>query len=166
MQEILRWCISRIYGDQKLVKGRYQFIEIKIIPINKTNKKIPKDFTTEKSDKLEWWTKNEELFLYGYIDESTLIEAIEKRNLQPIAEVEHKLERKRRINEGNVLLQFIDIDDYLLNYMDKLRNRKKTPNLKKLANFNNSKWIDFTQQAREMASSIYEQVLEEGGEKK
>ena len=164
MEEILRWYVSRIYEDQKLVKGKYQFIEVKIVPTNKKSKIYSEGLITEKSDNLNWWTDDENLFLFGYIDEGTLIEVLENRNLQILPQLEFKPIKKRRITEGTVLLQFFNNDIELLNHLKKLRKRKAIPNLRKLATMEGTKWIDFTQQARKMSSSIYKEVLGAGGE--
>lgn len=162
MVEILRWYISRIYKDQKFVNGRYQFIDVKIVPKKKDIKLTPDYLIKKKSDELKWWTDIEELFIYGFIDESLLINLLENKNCKPQSNL--KTIKKRRITEGTVLLQFLNESVKLSTYLNRLRKRKNKVNLKKLATIKDSNWLDFTQPARKMSSTVYNGLLRSGGE--
>ena len=170
MTTILRWHISRIYEEQERKKGA-SHIEVTISPgsekiraLTEHSNTISKDnnyeeITDKKSDNLDWWQIGDEYQLEGWVTEKLLMNALKFKNVSSKVVAKGKNSEPRKIEEDMVFLQFIENEYALDSVWTKLNQSKHYPNLKGLVDIEESKWVDFTKKAREMAKNIYKSVL-------
>jgi hypothetical protein len=166
MRQVLRWHVSRLYDDEGL-GGELQLpVDFTITPESKCGfdpkyKKNPQKATAITSDSLDWWDADEEHQIEGIADYGEMLKAIYKKNVfEGIQSSSLTSAEKRRLVEGMVFLQFIDDNTTLEKVWEDLKKVQGTPDVSPLIGIE-SKWLDFTKQARKMSSTLYRQVMGE-----
>lgn len=166
MRTTFRWHVSRILIPDTNDTENRRIIHFKITPqaanILTGRLKEEADLMNEDSDNMEWWQTEEEQEIEGWAYETTVIETLTDKNILKATKNSSKVSQKRQLEENMVLLQFVRKKVDLNKALKKFRASKEgIPNLDPLLKIEDAGWLDFTQQARSMANSIYRKALNE-----
>ena len=166
MRQVLRWHVSRLYDDEGLGTELQLSVDFTITPESKRGldpkfKKNPQETAAVTSDSLDWWDADEEHQIEGMADYGEMLNTICQKNVfEGIQSGSFTSDEKRRLVEGMVFLQFIDDSTTLEKVWETLKEAKGKPDVSPLIGIE-SKWLDFTKQARRMSSTLYRQVMGE-----
>jgi hypothetical protein len=171
MTKVLRWHVSRMYEaeDSKQISTR----KAEYIITPESAKGIPQEFKTDPQnmakltrDNLEWWEADEDQQIEGTTTYGLMLDAVTAENVFGISERSGINSDKRKIVEGMVFLQFVQSESALEDEWEGLKRQPGLPDVSSLIKLENSRWLDFTQQARQMSAAIYRKVLGEKVEDK
>ncbi len=166
MRQVLRWHVSRLYDDEGLGTESQPSVDFTITPESKRGfdpkfKKNPQETAAVISDSLDWWDADEEHQIEGIADYGEMLKTIRQKNVfEDVQSGSLTSDEQRRLVEGMVFLQFIDDSTSLEKVWKALKEAKGMPNVGPLIGLE-SKWLDFTKQARKMSSTLYRQVMGE-----
>jgi hypothetical protein len=165
--EVFRWYIARLDEDQAKSGGQASEVHVGILPTAKEGKQQLRSMSVEsiaelETDNLDWWG-NEDAELEGHTTTEVLLQAVVERNARPLSESDRQRASARGIVEEMVLLQLVSDTSGWSRLWEKLSATDGLPNVTELVEVE-SKWLDFTRQAREMARHIYRNVLGGGEE--
>lgn len=174
MTQVFRWYIRRIYPDGQDRARRVPYVDVKITPEASTStspKKrrakaktvgVPRarsKISVLKTDKLEWWEKDEMKHIYGRINEGSIIRVLKKQNMFPHCINITIPEEDRKLEEDMVFLQFVKSKTTWNRTFEGLVKKKGSLDLKPLIEIKDAEWIDFTFQARKLTKTLYMKVL-------
>jgi hypothetical protein len=165
MTKILRWHVARIYREKKPKGYDSPMVEVTINPevedgSGQSSRKELISISEEKSDDLDRWDLDESRQIEGWVPENQWIDIIGERHASEKTLGLEKILEERRLVEDMVLLQIIkNGDQVLLKIYEELQKNEGHCNLEELMKMNNSSWLDFTQQAREMAKAVYRKAM-------
>lgn len=162
MTIILRWHISRIYDERRLKEDLPFDTKVTITPMAKSNSYTPEDLANIDEEDIDVWESDDEKTIIGWVKKENILNAlIEKTYLKDSLKVRFS-PSERRITEDMVFIQFIYDEEALHNIKEE--KWKDMLILNNYIQIENSKWLDFTLQAREMAKTLYKNLLESSKE--
>ncbi|MHA2248640.1 MAG: hypothetical protein ACXADY_27090 [Candidatus Hodarchaeales archaeon] len=112
---------------------------------------------SQQADHLAWW-QNEESELEGRASVDALQRAVVERNVETLSERDVERTSARGVVEDMVLLQFVSDASSWDELWKELSEATGRPDVSGLVDVE-SRWLDFTRQAREMARRIYRRAL-------
>lgn len=167
MSMVFRWHVSRIYEPETDKKGVQRVIHFKITP--QAGDILAEQFGDKEaalakvnSDDIAWWHMDEEQEIEGRTSESLVIETLTTKNVLGESTSAARISEERQLEENMVFLQFVRDKAGLDEALAKVKTSGRgLADLGPLVEIKKAGWLDFTQQARNMATAIYREVLGE-----
>lgn len=145
-----RWHIDRIWDEDLDKDSKNHMVAVKVIPATeKLKEKVStlSNLKELKEDELGFWAANREKRIKGWISYQILLDKFSKDNKE-----------QRVLTEDMVFIQILDEELSAINLQNSETTSDSLNYLNALAE-RKSQWVDFTLQARKMASTIYKKAL-------
>lgn len=159
---VFRWHVERLYEDQPGDAEHPTQVHVGILPATKEGEGLlcsedAQSIPKLAADDLVWW-QDEEAKLEGGTTAEALLQAVVERNVETLSESDMQRASVRGVVEETVLLQVVsDPEGWGVLWKD-LSEATGLPDVSGLIDVD-SKWLDFTRQARAMAGRIYRQAM-------
>jgi hypothetical protein len=162
---VFRWHVERLDKDQPGEVEHPTEIHVGILPATEEGERLlcsgdAQGIPKLAGDDLAWW-QDEEAELEGRTTAEALLQAVVERNVETMSEGDMQRASVRGVVEEMVLLQVVSVAKRWDVLWMELSHSTGLPDVSGLIGVE-SKWLDFTRQARAMAGRIYRQAMEGG----